>query len=79
MAGLLLAGGAFNTVSAEQFDAAKDYGSQYYHVRVDSRQLLDENSQWLDVDGTETDANIRFSLEKNKSTLWTVKKSNKHC
>ena len=74
MAGLLLAGGAFNTVSAEQFDAAKDYGSQYYHVRVDSRQLLDENSQWLDVDGTETDANIRFSLEKNKSTLWTVKK-----
>ena len=74
MAGLLLAGGFASNVSAEQFDATKDYGDQYYRVLVDSLGSIQGDSQWLDVDGTATDASVRYSLEENKSTMWTIKK-----
>ena len=74
MASMLLAGGLASNVSAEQFDATKDYGDQYYRVWVDSRGSILGDSQWLDVDGTATDASVRYSLEKNKSTMWTIKK-----
>jgi len=75
MASLLLAGGAFNTVSAEQFDADKDYGDQYYGVKVEgSQSSVCATSQWLDVDGTKADPFIRYSETLDKSTLWTIKK-----
>ena len=74
MASLLLAGGFVTNVSAEVFDAAKDYGDQYYRVVVDSRGSIQGDSQWLDVDGTKAEPKQRFSLEENKSTMWTVKK-----
>ena len=74
MAGLLLAGGFVSNVSAEQFDATKDYGDQYYRVLVDGSGSISPSSQWLDVDGTVADASVRYSLEENKSTMWTIKK-----
>ena len=66
MAGLLLAGG-MSSVKADTFKQAVE--GQYYRVVVNAGDNINERSQWLDVD-----ANSMYSLDKDKSTLWTVKK-----
>ena len=76
MAGLLLAGGLFSTAEAINFKAvsADQLEKQYFRVVVNAGNNPTEESSWLDVDGTANDATVRYSKEKNKSTLWTVKK-----
>ena len=66
MAGLLLAGG-MSSVKADTFKEAVE--GQYYRVVVNAGASINDQSQWLDVD-----ADLMFSLDKDKSTLWTVKK-----
>ena len=70
-AGFLLGGGLTSSVLAETLVQAQDNG-QYYYVKVkagSTPSALDGN---LDVNGTITNPEDRYSTEQNRSTWWRV-------
>ena len=70
-AGFLLGGGLTSSVLAETLVQAQDNG-QYYYVKVKAGSAPNASDGNLDVNGTTTNPDNRYSTEQNRSTWWRV-------